>query len=360
MKKISNIELGSLLILLMVTMNSEINRSLLLKNTGINTWITLIIAYLIGLIPLSLYMYISNNSKHKTLTEKTKELFPKNNLIINIILFIIFFIIAITLTYNISQFITSQYLYRTPMFVITTSLILLSIYNASKGIKTISGVGLILLIINITLLAISVISLTEHFSFDNLKPILKEDLNKIPLTAILTATNISLPLLLLLIIPKDNLDHPEKYQKTIIISYIIGALLSIIVVVMTLGVLGIYLAKSFEYPEYIFLKKVKLFGFLERVENIVSSQWIIGNFMYISLIIYYLSNMITTSKNKSKYIIPLIGTSILIISLISFKNNTYFDSFIFNIFPYIILILIPIYIIICSKIYLSNKNKKSM
>jgi len=86
MKKISNMEFGALLIILIVIMNSEINRIILLNNTGINIWITLIITYIIGLIPLSLFMYIGNSCHDKTLSEKNKELFKGFGIVINIII----------------------------------------------------------------------------------------------------------------------------------------------------------------------------------------------------------------------------------------------------------------------------------
>lgn len=358
MKKISNMEFGALLIILIVIMNSEINKTILLNNTGINIWVTLIITYVIGLIPLSLFMYIGNNCYDKTLSDKNKELFKGMGIIINGIIFIIFLLLGISLLYNISQFIGSQFLYRTPLLVIGVSLILIIFYNASKGIETITRVGLVLLSLNIFLLLVSTISLTEFFDINNLKPILKEDTSKIPMTALITCTNIILPFIVLLVIPKNKLDHPEKYNKTILIAYLIGATLSILVVIMTLGVLGIELEKMFEYPEYIFLKKVKFFGFLERVENVVASQWIIGNFMYISIIVYYLGDMLTKKKKTRNYLIGIISVVILIVSLMLFKNNTSFDNYIMKYFSYIILGLLPVYLLLGGKILFDNSRKK--
>lgn len=359
MKKISNMQFGALLIILMVIMNSEINKIILLNNTEINSWITLIITYIIGLIPLGLFIYIGNNCGNKTLSEKNKELFKGFGVIVNIIIFIIFLILGITLLYNISQFIGSQFLYRTPLLIIASSLMLMVTYNASKGIVIISRVGLILLALNIFLLLISATSLGEFFEIDNLKPFLKEGIDKIPKTVLLTCTNIVLPFLVLLVIPKDKLDHPEKYKMTILLAYLVGACISIVVVIMTMGVLGIYLERIYEYPEYIFLKKVKFFGFLERVENIVASQWIIGNFIYISVIVYYLGDMLTKEKKKRNWIIYLLGIVILTASLMVFDNNTSFDNYIMKYFSYIIWGLLPIYLLIVGKIKLDNmRNKK--
>ena len=360
MRKISNMEFGSLLVILMMIMNSEINKSIFLDNTGINSWFAEIITYIIGLIPLGIFMYIGNNCQDKTLSEKNKELFKGFGIVLNIIIFIVFLILGITLLYNISQFVESQFLYRTPLLVVGASLMGMVLYNTSKGVETVSRIGLVLLGLNLVLLLVSTVSLVEFFEIDNLKPFLKENTENIPRVSLMAAMNVILPFLVLLVIPKEKLDHPELYNKTIIIAYLIGAFLSVAVVVMSLGVLGITLEKMFVYPEYIFLKKVKFFGFLERVENIVSSQWIIGNFMYISIIVYYLGDMVTKDKKKRNWVMYGIGAVILAVSLMVFKNNTSFDDFIMKYFSYIILGLAPIYIILLGGIWWKNKKLKNI
>ena len=160
-----------------------------------------------------------------------------------------------------------------------------------------------------------------------------------------------LPLLLLLMIPKEKLTNPKKYNKTIIISYIIGSIISISLVIVTFGVLGINLIKAFEYPGYIVLRKIELLGFLERIENVISLQWIVGSFVYLSLIIYTISKSIPLKTTKShQYINIIIGIIFIILTKTFFKNNTIFDTYLINIFPYIISPLLIIYIILPIKI----------
>ncbi|MBQ9853928.1 MAG: GerAB/ArcD/ProY family transporter [Bacilli bacterium] len=358
MKKISNLEFGSLFIVLIITINSGINKELLLNNTGINTWFTLTLSYILGLIPILLFLYISNYLEKNTLNEKIKCLYQKGHILINIILFIIFFILGFTLLYNISKIVTSQFLYRTPAFFCSLLLMIVVSHAANKGINTITRLSLILLTINLLLYFISYSSLIESFDIENLKPFLKEDTDKIFKTALLVCSDVVLPILILLVIPKNQIDHKNKYNQTVIISYIIGCIISISIIAFSMGILGIYLTKLFEHPEYMILKKVKLFGFLERIENIVYNQWVFGNFIYLSLIVYYLKTTIKIKENKQKYITYIISTLMLVFSTYIFKNNTQFDNYISNILPYILAIILPIYILITIKIYINNNKGK--
>ena len=113
-----------------------------------------------------------------------------------------------------------------------------------------------------------------------------------------------------------------------------------------------------QYPEYILLKKVSLFGFIERIENILSIGWIFSTYATLTLIVYYISNFIKKS-NKSK-LSPFIITSLIVLtSLFVFKNNTSFNIYITNTYPYIISLLFVIIIIISATILIKKLTTNS-
>ena len=358
MKKISNLELSSIIIIQVVTMFSGINITILKEGSDINSWLSALLLYILGFIPLLLILYISNYKKDQNLHQKINSLFGKIlGTIINIIISIILISLGITILYNIINFILSQLLYRTPFLISCILFMLLIIYNTNKGINVITKTSLLLLMLNIGLYTINIFALYKQVDITNFYPLLKINTNNIiPTTLKLFSINM-LPLLLILMIPKEQIDNPKKYNKTIIISYIIGALISLSLVVVTFGVLGINLIKAFEYPGYIVLRKIELLGFLERIENVISLQWIVGSFVYLSLIIYTISKSIPLkSIKKHKYLNIIIGTIFIILTKSIFKNNTIFDTYIIKIFPYITSILSLVYIIIPIKI-LFRKNK---
>jgi len=358
MKKNSYLELASLVIIQTVTTFFGISVSILKEGAGVNSWLSALISYIIGLIPLFLIIYISNYQPNKKLNEKINSLFGNTiGFIINILFSLLLVSLGITLLYNINNFILSQFLYRTPFLVSCTLFIILIIYCANKGINVISKVAMLLLTINIALYTINILALIGYIDLSNFLPLLKENTQNIIPTSLKIASINYLPLLTILIIPKNKLTVPKQYTKTIIISYIIGAIISFGLVITTFGVLGIDLVNAFEYSEYIVLRKIKLLGFLERIENIISLQWIIGSFVYLTIIVYSISKSIPLKSTKShKWINLIIGIILLALTTIIFKDNTLFDTYVKNIFPYIISGLLLIYVFIVVKIFFSKKQ----
>lgn len=340
-------------------MYTGINLNIIKNSSGVNSWLSVLLSYFISIIPLLLYLYISKYEKTLPLNEKIKKLFTHTHYILNTILNLIIITIGITIIYNVSNFITSQLLYRTPQLIISILLIALSTYNVLKGINTITRVSLIMTSFNIILFLISFFTLIKHVNLDNFLPFLKNDTTHLFTNALkLTSIN-TLPLILLLKIPKSNINNPNNYNKSIIISFIISSTISFLTFITVYGVLGIHLVNIFEYPEYIVLKKIVLFGFLERIENIICNQWLIGNYIYLTLIIYYLSTSSCISKKiNNKFLSPLFGAIILLLSTNLFKSNTIFNYYIKNYLPYITSLLLIFYIIIPIKIFITQKSIK--
>jgi spore germination protein KB len=189
------------------------------------------------------------------------------------------------------------------------------------------------------------VSLFPQIEVDNFKPVLEFGIGK-PIQGgiILFFTNV-VPILMLLMIPRKRVVDKEKYNKLLIIFYILGVIMAFITTFITISILGINLASIYQYPEYIVLKKISLFGFLDRIENIISIQWIFRCFMMLEMVVYYISNSIK-KDNKSKLLPFGIIVVIIVSSLWYFKNNTIFSEFILKKYPYINLVLFLLMIVV--------------
>ena len=106
------------------------------------------------------------------------------------------------------------------------------------------------------------------------------------------------------------------------------------------------------------LKKIKLFGFLERSENIIAMKWITETYIYITLIIYIISKQISPNNEKKFTYSNIIIGILLVLTKYLFKNETVFYNYINNHFIIIVSILLPVYFIISIKIYKERKIKK--
>ena len=200
----------------------------------------------------------------------------------------------------------------------------------------------------IILTIISTIGAIPDVDFSKIKPMLEYGIDKPLYGSLFLVLGDIVPILALLIVKKDYLIDKKKTNKYIVLFYILGIVLISIAMFLTLSSLGIYLSIEYQYPEYTVLKKITLFGFIDRIENFIYIKWILSSIMYLSIILYYISYNV---NKKSKKLVPVILVGIIIfISLYWFKNNTIFYNFTTDIYPYIGLGLMFIFIIITINI----------
>ena len=356
--KINSLQYSTILAFLIYIPILGIGTNLVINMAKNDAYISTIIMGILGIIIILLFNYIHSYNKDKPISTTIISLYGKvlGN-IINTIICIIFLIISITYLYNLSNFITSQFLNQTPTIIIVISITILIAYNLSKGFQNMSRVSLILFAVSIILFILTLIFLIPHTDINKLKPFLSNGITSITKAGLLlTSTNI-LPIFALLCIPKNNIKDNKKLNKYLVIFYIMAIISCFLLVSTTISTLGIYLSKMYQYPEYITLKEVNLLGFIERSENILSIQWILGYFVSISLFIYYISSTIKIKEDTPNNIITII---ILIVTVYLtrkiFKNNTMFNYYITNIFPYITMILLLVFILIAITIFIKKRK----
>lgn len=342
--KINALQFGSMLIMIIMSSFIGIGIFAIIKSSGKDAYISVLLAGIIGFLILLMIFYISNYDEDKSIGELNLCIFgPILGKIINVFLIIIALFIGASAMYNLINFIVSQFLSETPLLVIGIFFSLLCLYINIKGIETISRVSLIFIVMNTILYFTAVFGLLPEVELSNLKPFLEFGWTS-PLKGIfyLITLNIS-PIFLLLSIPKKNIVDKNKIKKTLSIFYIISVIFMFATIFITLSVLGIELSTLYQYPEYIVLKRINLFNFLDRLENILNIQWILGLFIVNSIVIYYTSEII---KKNNKIIKAIISLVILLLSTYLFSNNTSFNNWSYNFLPYIRLVFILIHVII--------------
>ena len=359
MKKnsINSLQVASLIVFLIISMSLGMGIFNAVEVAKIDSYIAIILGTFIGLIPISIVLYIANYKPNLNIIEKINDLFGKYvGFIINFIIASIIMLVAITTLFSVSNFIVSQFLSNTPIIYIGIMFAIVCILALRKGIETITRTSLILASITILFFIFLATGLITEFKTDNLKPILEFGINK-PLFAALTTICINvLPIFTILIIPKNDIIDKKKYNKTIIISYLFSALIIILMVTLTMGVLGKYLAEIYQYPEYIVLKKITVFDFIDRIENLICVLWIMTTFISSTLCFYYITNSIKKEDNPKKLSYSVVGIAIGL-SLYLFKNNTTFNNYINNIYPFILAFMFILFIIVAIAIFIKNRKK---
>ena len=149
-EKISSSELSSTLLLCIVSSSIGLNIFTTIRLAGINSYISVLIGTILGIIPLFIFIYLFNYQSNLPIYKKTTHIFGKTvGTIINYIIILLYLLIGATILFNLSNFIVSQYLSKTPLLLIFYIITILVYYTVNKGIETISRVSTIFSVITV-------------------------------------------------------------------------------------------------------------------------------------------------------------------------------------------------------------------
>lgn len=357
-EKINSLQFTNTFILCILSSSIGLSLYTTIKIAGHDSYIGVLIGAFLGLIPLLLFMYIFNYEKDLPIYEKTIYIFGKvfGN-IINIITVLLYIVIGITVLFNLGNFIVSQYLSDTPLLLVISIFIIVVFHIVNKGFETITRVSSISSVIVMILFLFSFIYLFQEFKIDNLKPILEFGLKKPIIGGFINMLITTSPIYTLLIFPKNNLVDKEKVNKYLCLGFLVSTVIIFLISLLSNGVLGKYLIELYQYPGYTSLKKISLFGFIDRIENFMSLHWILSTFTSLSMIVYFIKANIKR-KGNSKILNFTLCIVITILAYKAFSSNTVFNNYTYKIYPYFLSTLTIIFILIAVTIFIKKCIKK--
>lgn len=338
--KITNLQFNTLFIMLFTSPFIGLELYTLLQISN-NPTISILLSSIF--IPLIIYIFISifNYNPKYNIKEKLNTLFNKKiSFFLILIISIYTLLFSIILFYDLNNFIISQFLSETPIYIIGLLFSVLFSILTNKEYQTTIKLSTILFFINIFLLFIILISGIKSFDINNIKPLI---IDNTQYKSIIYIISFIIPIYSLLLIPKDSINKPKIIKSTLI-----SLIFMIFITVFTISINTIYLAKLYNYPFYIALKSISLLNVFDRIENIIIVIWIFQVFISISFYINYISKLLKINNN----LIVLV----LLSSLLLFRNNTTFYNIIPILIPYISSIVLLIYVIIFIKIKRKNKS----
>lgn len=359
MKKVNEIscfEYGILIYFIIRSMSLGISINSYIHIGGVDGYLSPIIGMIIGIIPLYIFLKIFNYKEELNIYEKIDYLFGKKiGSIINIILSLFIFFLILIAFFNLINFISSQYLFRTSNLYVAILFGICFIYTCTKKINVLVRAANLLFYISVIIFLICVMGLIGNIRIDNIKPFLEHGIKPPLISGISHVAYTILPLFILLMIPKKRIKNSNNINKFIIIFYLIANIGKFTTTFYTISSFGIDLAKLYEFPDFVLLRRISTTGFFQRFESILAIQWIFDIYMIISLCFFYLKfayKHMINNKYDNKFITITILISCVICSNFLFKSNTSADTFILYYLPFILgifLFLIPLIIFIRIK-----------
>ena len=294
-----------------------------------------IILSIIFVIPIYIiFIIIFNYQDNLSLNDKIKVLFgPKIGYIANITIIMIIYIILVFNLYMLIYYIKIYYLNKTPLFIIGLALAIPLLLIIFKGIKGIGRLSFILLFLNGLIYIFLTFKLIPFIKFNNIIPKLNIDVSL--KYTILNTLNI----FIFLIIPKKDIINNKKINKFIFIFLIVSTLIFSLIIFIAIGILGVKLFNYFDYPIYTLFKRIYIFKFINRLENIIFLTVINNAFINISLSFYYINKVL--NNNNSKLFSYYLTFLAIITSIIVFNHKLYnFKAILFTHIALIIIMLI--------------------
>ena len=335
---------------------------IMFKMSNIDTYIAAIIGFIIGFIPLLLFIFIVKNSENQDILDLNITIFGKKiGTILNIILNSLVFFMGAIILYSTSEFICIQYMPDTAINYIRILLLVPIVYAASKNINVIAKISQIIFIINLVIFILTVFGLFGSLDIENMFPILENGITSSIKSAIIYAIFATFPIFMLLIIPQSKVMQEKHMTRKIFFMYILSNIMLIIILFTTILILGKELIPLFRYPEYIALKRFELFTIIERLENTLSLQFIFNAAIYLILSFHFvvLSLKKVFKSNQKENLFPyIIGIIVFVLSNFMFKSSSQATEFIEKYIPYVLSSIYVLVIILVIALVI-RKIKKS-
>ena len=149
MKKITSLEYNTISWFLIKACFQELTFAILLSRIKQDTWISILIGCILGLISFFMFEYLKNKYPDDNLISLNNKLWKKKGKIINVILIIGSLIIVTCNFWILINFAKALFLYKTSLWITSIAFIIPIAYAATKKINIISKVSLMLFYVSI-------------------------------------------------------------------------------------------------------------------------------------------------------------------------------------------------------------------
>ena len=329
-----------------------------------DAWLTMLLSLVLGLGVGVLYGLLAKRMKGLSLIAFVQDALGKAAGSVVCILFIIYFIyLHITLTSEMCQFMTTQFMPETPNNAIFILFIAVVIIAYRLGVEAFARMGELLFPVFMLLFIFMVVFLLPQIEIDKLEPVLAEGIKPV-MNGILSTVTIPFTELIVILMLVPHYKGITNTMKPLLMGIGIGGLILFVTVLLCVLVLGPSVMESKYYPTFVLAQKITVGSFLERMEAILAFMWVITVYYKTLLIFYAITKSIEQLfglKESNMLTIPL-AMLLLVGSVIGTPNIVIYNEIIKTVwspFDVTICLLLPALLLGWSYIR-RNREKKAV
>lgn len=290
MKKVSNLEMNSMLFLLTNALFFLCGIHTFTKISMKATIFSMILSSSISYFILSIFFHISKN---KTFSLKN---LPK------LLTLVISFILVIILNYSITRiigFVTYNVVNSISYYLYISAFLLLSLFTVYKGFHAITRSSFIYFLTILLFTFIMVITLFPKMDFQNVLPLIDTSMQNILKSTGLYSIICLAPYFYLSFF---HITLTPSKIKSLKKGFLLTQIFLIFYCLITFSILGIPITNLYPYPEVAIFKKVSLLNIIDRMESIFSLSYFLFLFIHFAFTLYGLVECIHILLPKKKKI----------------------------------------------------------
>lgn len=309
-------------------------------------WLTGILSSVVGLLTIYLSIRLHELYPKQTVVEYSVRILGSiPGKIIGMIYFLVLVHFVGIISREYAEFVTGNFLAKTPILLILSSIVLLSAFAVRGGVEMLARCAVIFTPIFIIPLFF-LLFLFPDLDLKNLFPILSRGLVPVLKGSATPQAWLSEFFMMTFFLP--YLTNPDKGKKTALLTLIFIIASMTYVNLISLFILGIDIGDKV-YPILIVFRYIRVGEILENLESLLLAMWVVGNFVKISVFFFsaVLSFAQTFKLTDYRTVIFPIGILSVIFGFWDIPN--------FSGLAYFLRILVPFYLItmfVCIPVFL--------
>lgn len=250
-----------------------------------DAWLASLIGIPFGLFTVWIMLQLYKQAPGLTLIEGLSKIFGKwMGAILGLWYLFYFMVMAATIVREAGDFLTTQILPETPIRVIHLILVIVLVWGIKYGLESLSRAGELLIPIVVMFIAFQVICLLPQIEVARLEPVFASGAKSIAAGAALAVAYPFGELLPVLMLIPYALNRPHR-TRDLLMTALIGFLMLTMIVTVALMVLGPFFTQHSIYASFILSQRISIGNFLERIESVMATIWIIST--YFKAVIYF-------------------------------------------------------------------------
>ncbi|MEK5405069.1 MULTISPECIES: GerAB/ArcD/ProY family transporter [Paenibacillus] len=236
---------------------------------------------------------------------------------------------------EVGDFMNSQTYVMTPLPVINLLLILVLMWGMYMGLEPIARTAQILFPLCLAFALFLILCLLPQCDSQQLKPIMEQGIPKI-MEGSLFALSYPFGELAFLLMIFPYVSKKPGLKKSVLLSGLTASILLSVLLLVSLMVLGPFVTEHSVYTSYTLSKKINIGNFLQRIESMMSTAWIITTFVK-TILHFYAFTLGITQLLRLNNVRTFLGPSFMILFgliIVSAPNITYYLDTIVNAWIY--------------------------